>query len=177
MSMQPKASPSPLMWIASIAIVLFSGVGIAAFMGWLPTSYGEQNTEKIEIADKVAPHSNQPVPSKAICADCGVIESIQIINDEKEASGVGLVGGAVVGGLLGHQVGGGRGKDVATVVGALGGAFAGNAIEKKTGSTRHYVITVRLDDGSSRAFNEADPPAWRPGDHVRVIDGSIRSNG
>jgi outer membrane lipoprotein SlyB len=162
------------MWISSIAIVLFSSVGVAAFMGWLPTSYGEQNTE---VATKVAPHSNQPVASKAICADCGVIESIQIINDVKETSGVGLVGGAVVGGLLGNQVGGGRGKDVATVAGAVGGAVAGNAIEKQSGSTRHYVITVRFDDGSSRVFNEADPPTWQPGDHVRVIDGAIRSNG
>lgn len=174
MTTQPKASPSPLMWIASIAIVLFSGVGIAAFMGWLPTSYGQQSTE---TAPKVASNSTQSAASKPICADCGVIESIQIINDVKETSGIGLVGGAVVGGLLGNQVGGGRGKDVATVAGAVGGAVAGNAIEKQSGSTRHYEITVRFDDGSSRVFNEANPPAWQPGDHVRVIDGAIRSNG
>lgn len=174
MTSQSRASPSPLMWIASIAIVLFSGVGIAAFMGWLPTSYGQQSTETVS---KVASNSSQSAASKPICADCGVIESIQIINDVKETSGIGLVGGAVVGGLLGNQVGGGRGKDVATVAGAVGGAVAGNAIEKQSGSSRHYVITVRLDDGSSRVFNEADPPAWQPGDHVRVIDGAIRSNG
>lgn len=33
----------------------------------------------------------------------------------------GSVLGAVAGGVIGHQFGGGRGKDVATVVGALGG--------------------------------------------------------
>lgn len=44
------------------------------------------------------------------------------------------VGGAVVGGLVGalagHQVGGGKGKTLATVAGAAGGAFAGHEIQK-----------------------------------------------
>lgn len=194
MTTQHNTSSTTLMWMASIAIVLFSSVGIAAFMGWLPTTNGMQNTETVpEVIAEVAParpvikaqstESNNArsvasnAPSEAICAECGVIESVRVINDAKEASGIGLVGGAVVGGLLGNQVGGGRGKDVATVVGAVGGAVAGNEIEKRSGSTQHYEITVRFDDGSSRVFNEASPPAWQPGDHVRVIDGAIRSNG
>lgn len=36
------------------------------------------------------------------------------------------IAGAVIGGILGHQVGGGRGKDAATVGGALAGAAIGN---------------------------------------------------
>lgn len=181
MTTQPTKSPSPLIWIASIAIVLFSGVGIAGFMGWLPSSYGEQKTETEVAPAKLANKAHAQAPDRtqsvAICADCGVIESVQIINDVKNTTGVGIVGGAVVGGLLGNQVGGGRGKDVATVAGAVGGAVAGNEIEKRAGSTRYYEITVRFDDGSSRVFTEANPPAWQPGDHVRVIDGAIRSNG
>lgn len=45
------------------------------------------------------------------------------------------IGGAVVGGLIGalagHQVGGGKGKTIATVGGAAAGAFAGHEIQKK----------------------------------------------
>ncbi|MDE2248590.1 MAG: glycine zipper 2TM domain-containing protein [Xanthomonadaceae bacterium] len=37
--------------------------------------------------------------------------------------------GAVAGGLLGHQIGGGRGNTLATVAGAVGGGYAGNRIE------------------------------------------------
>jgi outer membrane lipoprotein SlyB len=81
-----------------------------------------------------------------------------------------------VGGVLGHQVGSGRGNDVATVLGAVGGAVAGNQIEKSARSTKSYEITVRLDDGSSRVINEANPPAWRTGDKVKVINGLIQSN-
>ena len=78
--------------------------------------------------------------------------------------------------LVGHQIGGGRGKDLATVAGAVGGALAGNEIEKRAKSTKSYAITVRLDDGSSRVINESNPPTWRPGDRVKVADGTIQSN-
>ncbi|HEX7324876.1 MAG TPA: glycine zipper 2TM domain-containing protein [Rhodanobacteraceae bacterium] len=45
------------------------------------------------------------------------------------------IGGAVVGGVLGalagHLIGGGRGRTLATVAGAAGGAFAGHEIQKR----------------------------------------------
>ncbi|MEJ0062329.1 MAG: RT0821/Lpp0805 family surface protein [Alphaproteobacteria bacterium] len=42
--------------------------------------------------------------------------------------GVGTVGGAALGGLLGNQFGGGSGKTIATVAGVLLGGWAGNSI-------------------------------------------------
>ena len=114
--------------------------------------------------------------TQAKCTECGVIDSIREVTTKGEGSGLGVVGGAVVGGLLGNQVGAGSGKDVATVVGAVGGAVAGNQIEKSAKSTKSYDITVRFEDGSSRVFHEANPSAWRSGDRVKVINGVIRSN-
>jgi len=116
------------------------------------------------------------VPTQAKCRECGVIDSIREVTTKGEGSGLGVVGGAVVGGLLGNQVGAGSGKDVATVVGAVGGAVAGNQIEKSVKSTKSYDITVRFDDGSSRVFHEENASAWRSGDRVKVINGVIRSN-
>ena len=46
-------------------------------------------------------------------------------------SPVGIGVGAVVGGLLGHQVGGGNGKTLATIAGAVGGGYLGNEIAKR----------------------------------------------
>jgi uncharacterized protein YcfJ len=43
---------------------------------------------------------------------------------------IGSVGGAVIGGVLGHQIGGGSGKKVATVAGAAAGGYAGNRVQK-----------------------------------------------
>lgn len=45
-----------------------------------------------------------------------------------DMSPVGTGVGAVVGGVLGHQVGGGNGKKLATVAGALLGGYAGNEV-------------------------------------------------
>jgi uncharacterized protein YcfJ len=48
---------------------------------------------------------------------------------QNSALGIGI--GAVVGGLIGHQVGGGNGKKLATVAGAIGGGYLGNEIAKR----------------------------------------------
>ena len=47
-------------------------------------------------------------------------------------SPIGIGVGAVVGGLLGNQVGGGKGKTLATIAGAVGGGYLGNEIAKRT---------------------------------------------
>lgn len=191
-------SPHMLMWLAGIAIILFCATGVAAMMGWLPTSIGRPSDgpaptpiEKPSTSPaKPAPAKTHaaseprsvPVPVassaavKVKCTECGVIESTREIDTRGSGSGLGVAGGAVVGGLLGHQVGNGRGKDVATVVGAVGGGLAGNEIEKRMKSTKSYEVTVRLDDGSVRVVAEANPPTWRTGDHVKLVDGAIHSN-
>jgi outer membrane lipoprotein SlyB len=53
---------------------------------------------------------------------------------------------------------------------------AGNEIEKRVKSTKGYEVTIRLNDGSSRVIHEANMPGWRNGDHVKIVDGTIRSN-
>ena len=116
------------------------------------------------------------IAALATCAECGVIESVREVDAKGQGSGLGAVGGAVVGGLLGNQAGAGRGKDVMTVVGAVGGALAGNEVEKRVKTTKRYEVTVRLNDGSSRVISEAGLPTWRTGDKVKVINGAIQSN-
>ena len=43
----------------------------------------------------------------------------------------GMLGGALLGGVLGHQVGDGRGKDLATVVGVAAGAYGGKKAQQR----------------------------------------------
>ena len=187
METQAKKFPPILLWTAAVAITVFCAAGIAAFMGWIPASMGGArdsimpNAYSSNAAKPVAKRTqtamaNNTAPTRAKCAECGVVESMREIDVRGEGTGLGAVGGAVVGGVIGHQVGRGRGNDVATVLGAVGGAVAGNQIEKQVKSTKSYEITVRLDDGSSRVINEANPPAWRTGDKVKVINGAIQSN-
>ncbi|MEO8442568.1 MAG: glycine zipper 2TM domain-containing protein [Betaproteobacteria bacterium] len=185
-------SPHLLMWIAGIAVILFSVAGIAAIMGWIPTSLGRGNASVgIAAPGKLATKAgapehgrSQPAPlpvaqrgvASHSCADCGVIESTRAVKSKGEGTGIGAVGGAVAGGLIGNQIGAGRGNTVATVVGAVGGAVAGNEVEKRVKSTTAYEVTVRLDDGSSRVVNEGSASAWHAGDRVKIVSGEIQAN-
>jgi hypothetical protein len=46
-------------------------------------------------------------------------------------SAVGIGIGALIGGVLGNQVGSGDGKTLATIAGAIGGGYVGNEVAKK----------------------------------------------
>jgi uncharacterized protein YcfJ len=46
------------------------------------------------------------------------------------------IAGAVIGGILGHQIGGGTGRDIATAGGVLGGAVVGNRLGKRNDGPR-----------------------------------------
>jgi outer membrane lipoprotein SlyB len=81
----------------------------------------------------------------------------------------------VLGGLLGNQIGGGSGRQLATVAGAVGGAVVGNQVEGNMKATHSYEIRVRLDDGSERTFRQNSAPSWRTGDRVRVVKGRLRA--
>ena len=182
--METKATKSPhtLFWIAGIAVTVFSAAGIAAIMGWIPTSTSSPGNNAALAGRSTVPAKpaaraySAPAQVAAACAECGVVESVREIETKSEGSGIGAVGGAVVGGVIGHQIGDGRGQKIATVVGAVGGAVAGNEVEKRVNTTKSYEITVRFEDGSSRVIHEASAPSWRTGDRVKVINGVIQSN-
>ena len=109
------------------------------------------------------------------CGNCGNIESVRAIKHRAQGSGLGAAGGAVLGGLLGNQVGGGHGRQLATVAGAVGGAVVGNQVEGNMKATTSYEIRVRLDDGSMRTFHQSSQPQWRSGDRVRIVKGRLRA--
>lgn len=109
------------------------------------------------------------------CSNCGNVESVRTIKQRAEGSGLGAAGGAVIGGLLGNQIGGGTGRTIATAAGAIGGAVVGNQVEGNMKASTSYEIRVRLDDGTLRTFRQSSPPAWRSGDRVRIVKGRLRS--
>ena len=61
------------------------------------------------------------------------------VKDHERLVGTGL--GAVVGGLLGNQIGGGNGRALATVVGAVAGGYGGNKIQEKVQQGNTYTTT------------------------------------
>lgn len=92
---------------------------------------------------------------------------------ESEHTGWKTLGGAVLGGLLGNQFGGGHGREIATAVGALAGAAAvqhyqsgGSVVENKL-----VELLIRNDqDGLINVIQDYDPAmVFARGDKVRIL--------
>jgi outer membrane lipoprotein SlyB len=134
-------------------------------------SYPQQAAAAPTLAQAAPPPVAAPQPP--LCHDCGTIEAINQVEVKGEGTGIGAVGGAVVGGLVGSNLGGGHGKDAMTLLGAVGGGFAGHEIEKNVRKKVRYQIVVRFDDGTSRTFTQDQAPSWRSGDRIRLRDGQL----
>lgn len=121
-----------------------------------------------------APVVSKPAP--APCANCGTVESVQAVKLKGQGTGIGAVAGGVLGGVVGNQFGHGNGKAAMTVLGAVGGGFAGNEVERRTRSETLFDVRVRMRDGSHRVIRESQPPAVGTrvaveGQRLRVLNG------
>lgn len=117
-----------------------------------------------------------PVAAAQICTVCGAIESVTPVERSTKSAGpgVGAVAGGVLGAVLGNQVGQGGGRTAATILGAVGGGFAGNAIENRVRKETVYQVGVRMEDGSRRVLEVAQPP--NVGSRVTLEGSTIRTN-
>ena len=115
-----------------------------------------------------APTMNAPSSRAPVCTDCGTVQAVSAVQRQGQVNGVavgnttvglGTVAGGVLGGLLGHQMGAGNGKTAMTVLGAAGGAYAGNAVEKNMHKVTVYAVQVRMDNGSTRHFEVSNAVA------------------
>jgi outer membrane lipoprotein SlyB len=125
---------------------------------------------RIERAPVVAaaPQTVTPPP----CANCGIVASIDAVSEKGPSSGGGAVVGGLLGGLLGNQIGNGRGRDLATVAGVVGGALAGNEIEKNTHKVTRYRVAVLMPDGTRQDILVDTPPHLAIGERVKIVDGA-----
>lgn len=100
-----------------------------------------------------------PAPApRRICAICGHVESVRTVQHAAPTTGVGAVAGGVIGGVVGNQFGHGSGRAATTILGAVGGGFLGNHIEKRTRTVTAYEVRVRMDDGSLRHVETQTAP-------------------
>ncbi|MGZ8198093.1 MAG: glycine zipper 2TM domain-containing protein [Burkholderiales bacterium] len=109
----------------------------------------------------------------AVCNNCGTVTSVRTVRQQGEAGLLGPAAGGLVGGAVGSQIGGGSGRTIAMIAGAAGGAAVGTEVERRYKSTTHYVVGVRLNDGTHRTFTYAAAPSYRTGDRVRIVDGRL----
>jgi outer membrane lipoprotein SlyB len=108
------------------------------------------------------------------CDACGTVISSHTYEQKAEhGSGAGMVGGALVGGFLANRIGGGNGRKLATVAGAVGGGYAGNEIERSARSRTMTQVKVKMESGVVRNFTEEGRRQHYQGEHVRVVRGAL----
>ncbi|RPE81794.1 glycine zipper 2TM domain-containing protein [Vulcaniibacterium tengchongense] len=112
--------------------------------------------------------------SGSACYDCGTVTRIEQVQTRNAPSAT----GAVLGGLVGaaaareiakHQTDSEGRQNTATAAGAVGGAIAGNAIQKRVSTG--YNVYVRMNDGRTTVVTQSDLGGIREGSYVRVYDG------
>lgn len=118
-------------------------------------------------ASAVAPGAN------AACPDCGRVMSVSVTQKAGDASAVGMIAGGAIGAVLGNQVGGGFGKDLATLAGAAGGAYAGKIIEEKMKTHTVWTVTVHYANDSKSSYEFTADPGFQVGDWVRSSGNTI----
>lgn len=125
---------------------------------------------------------NQAVPvEKVLYGDINSVRNItetQLLEDRNQ--GWKTFGGALAGGVIGHQFGRGSGQDIATVLGALIGGGVGNryASATKVQTLKLVELMITQEDGSQvMVIQDYDPGMiFNVGDRVRVVylQGSVR---
>jgi outer membrane lipoprotein SlyB len=105
----------------------------------------------------------------------GEVRAIEPIRERPPGTGKGAVIGGVLGGVVGNQFGHGNGRAAMTVLGAAGGAVAGNNVERNMNKRIvGYRVSVRLDNGQARTYTEPRLDGLRVGDRVRVDGKHVR---
>jgi outer membrane lipoprotein SlyB len=124
-------------------------------------------------AATAAPVSAKTQTAKVACSDCGRVIAVSMTEKEGEGGAVGMIAGGVTGALLGRQVGGGFGKDLATIAGAAGGAYAGKKIEEKVKTHNVWTVSVQYGDGHKKSFDFDKDPGLKVGDAVKNSGNTI----
>ncbi|MYM28167.1 glycine zipper 2TM domain-containing protein [Duganella sp. CY15W] len=93
----------------------------------------------------------------------------QQVNEPSRPNAGGVIAGALIGGILGHQVGGGTGRDVATAGGAIAGAAVGNNVANQNNS---YSRDVRRCENVSNP----KPEYWDVTYNYRGVEHRVQMN-
>jgi outer membrane lipoprotein SlyB len=149
----------------SMSVVLL-GLSLA------PLAACDSGAEPAAAAPAPVQVASRPAPEK--CYECGTITSFEEMKAKGKGTGMGIAIGAVLGAVAGHQVGDGRGKDAATVGGAVVGGFAGNEVEKRARGTTYFHVTIAMEHGGMRTVDVDAMNGLSAGSHVKIVGGNLQ---
>ena len=150
---------------------------LASSMGFIDSSVTANALPAMRSALGASLQAVAPVNRpRQFCANCGVVEAVNVLEVKGPGSYIGLIAGGLAGAVLGSQVGKGDGKTAAQVLGAAGGAYAGREIEKNVNKSQVFEVVTRLEGGGAQTISFPTDPGYKVGDRVRVENGALVRN-
>jgi outer membrane lipoprotein SlyB len=181
MNTQVNKSPHPLAWAAGIAVILFSAAGIAAIMGWIPTSTGTPGNNA--ALEKLTTNIAKPTAPKAHTAPAQVANTAKPAVPIAHTTPVQVASNAPAKlkcaecGVI-ESVREIQHRGEGTGLGAVGGAVVGGLLGNQVGSGRgNTAATVVGAVGGVIAGNEIEKRVKSTKGYevtVRFDDGSSR---
>lgn len=163
--------------------VIVGAVAVTAIGAVATTKYGLNPLADYADVVAIEPNIRTTKVAREVCHDQQVTRQAPV-KDEHRVAGTAI--GAVVGGVLGHQIGDGGGRTLATAAGAVAGGYVGNRTQKKLqegntetateqrcetvydteSSQEGFKVTYRYYGKESVAIMDHDP-----GKRIRMKDG------
>lgn len=129
-------------------------------------AYGPPPAERLYQVPVTSVHAVVGPPEQRCWVEPG-----QAYEERRGVNVPGAIAGAVIGGILGHQVGGGRGRDVATV----GGAVAGGAIGANVGRGDQTVYSQDVQR-CENVQGQLQPDYWDVTYNFRGVEHHVQMN-
>lgn len=107
----------------------------------------------------------------------GSVDSVRYISQQEiiqsKANGWETLLGAVIGGIVGHQFGGGTGRQVATAVGAMAGAGIAHNRGQQQQSVEYKLVELLVKTEDGKLIDVIQDPdntmLFERGDSVRIL--------
>ena len=115
--------------------------------------------------DGAKSESDKPAKAqlKALCSNCSIVTGVRTEQHKGRSTGVGAVGGAAAGGVVGKKVGD---STLSTIGGAVVGGLVGNEVERRVKRRTVWIVTTMSSDGHTRTTQLSSDPNLRSGDVV-----------
>jgi outer membrane lipoprotein SlyB len=136
---------------SAVALIALSALAGCATQGSSGQVYREGETRRAQTIEQ------------------GTVESVRNVTIQGDTNNVGTLAGGVIGGMAGSNVGGGSGRAAGAILGAVAGGIAGQAVERNASTRAGLEITVRMDNGTLRAYVQDADDTFRAGDRVRIV--------
>ena len=149
-------------------------VAVALVLAPLASPAADSNPSAMDKAASAVASMKERAKLATLCDNCAIVQTTRTDKRKGKASGVGAVGGAVAGGVVGNKT---TDSTIGTVGGAAVGGLLGNEIEKRVKRTKVWITTVTMKDGSQRKFEAANDPKWVAGTVVEIgTDGHLKKH-